>query len=236
MGLVKDVNFLSERRVGSVLPQIKIYNMREVDELIILDISASRNNTNIDFDEIKEFAKHNFIPLTVGGGISKLAHIEELLLIGADKISINSASYTDKKFIKEAVYNFGSQCIVSSIDYKIKNEKRLCHSISGSVNENKNLIEWIETLQSLGVGEFLLTSIDLDGTMKGYDLELLDIIREKVNIPIIISGGCGSYNDMLNSLNSGADAVAASSIFHFTQLTPNGAKSFLHENGIHVRI
>ena len=98
------------------------------------------------------------------------------------------------------------------------------------------MIEWIETLQSLGVGEFLLTSIDLDGTMKGYDLELLDVIREKVNIPIIISGGCGSYNDMLNSLNSGADAVAASSIFHFTQLTPNGAKSFLHENGIHVRI
>ena len=124
MGLVKDLYFKSERRVGSILPQVKIYNMRDVDELIILDVTATLEKNEIDYIEIAELAKYNFVPLTVGGGIKKLKQIENLLSIGADKISLNTISYYDSQFVKDAVRNFGSQCIVGSIDYKlVKNER-----------------------------------------------------------------------------------------------------------------
>ena len=235
MGLVKDVGFKSTRRVGSILPQIKIYNLREVDELIILDITATISKNEIDFNEIAGFAKYNFVPLTVGGGIKKLKQIEKLLSIGADKISINTISYYDDKFIKEAVYNFGSQCIVGSVDYRLIENKRVCFSHSGQINENKDLENWISELEQLGVGELLITPINLDGTMNGYDIEMLEKIRTKVSLPIICSGGCGSYKDMLKAIKAGSDAVAAASIFHFTELTPYGAKLFLSEKNIPIR-
>jgi imidazole glycerol-phosphate synthase subunit HisF len=235
MGLVKDAAFKSERRVGSILPQIKIYNLREVDELIVLDIAATKSKNEIDFNEISELSKYNFIPLTVGGGITKLTQIEKLLSIGADKVCVNTIAYKDCKFIKEAVYNFGSQCIVGSVDYKFIENKRVCFSHSGLINENRYLENWMTELEQLGVGELLVTSIDLDGTMKGYDIEMLESSMNKFNLPIICAGGCGSYKDMLKAIKSGCDAVAAASIFHFTEQTPAGAKSALAAEGVPVR-
>ena len=173
--------------------------------------------------------------IPVSGGIKKLKQIEKLLSIGADKISINTISYYDDKFIKEAVYNFGSQCIVGSIDYRLIENKRICFSHSGQKNENKELENWISELEQLGVGELLITPINLDGTMNGYDIEMLEKIATKVSLPIICSGGCGSYEDMLKAIKAGSDGVAAASIFHFTELTPYGAKLFLSEHNIPIR-
>ena len=235
MGLVKDLSFKSERRVGSVLPQVKVYNMREVDELIILDVNGSLKKNIISVNEVEQFSKFNFVPLTVGGGINRLDQISSLLSVGADKVCINSSAYTDKKFVKSAVNQFGSQCIVGSVDYKNLDGKNICFSHSGQKNENKMLRDWVKEFVDLGIGELLLTSIFHDGRMEGFDLDTIQEIAHIVDIPLIASGGASSYDDFLKSFQVGCDAVAAASIFHFTELTPYGAKQFLKENNVPVR-
>ena len=225
MGLVKDLSFKSERRVGSVLPQVKVYNMREVDELIILDVNGSINEKMIGISEVEQLSRFNFVPLTVGGGIHNLEQISSLLSVGADKVCINSSLYSDKNFVKSAVKTFGSQCIVASIDYKMISGQNICFSHSGHRNQNKLLNDWIVEVEDYGVGEILLTSIDLDGKMTGYDFHTLEMMSSKINIPLIASGGASSYDDFYECFNIGCDAVAAASIFHFTELTPYGAKN-----------
>ena len=235
MGLVKDLSFKSERRVGSVLPQVKVYNMREVDELIILDVNGSLNQNIISINEVEQFSKFNFVPLTVGGGITSLDQISVLLSKGADKVCINSSAYINKKFVKSAVKQFGSQCIVGSVDYKVLDGKNICFSHSGQKNENLVLKDWITELIDLGIGELLLTSIFHDGKMDGFDFHTIKEISQIVDIPLIASGGASSYDDFLKCFQLGCDAVAAASIFHFTELTPHGAKIFLKENNVPVR-
>ena len=235
MGLVKDLAFKSKRRVGSVLPQVKVYNMREVDELIILDVNGSLKKNIISISEVEQFSKFNFVPLTVGGGINSLDQISSLLSVGADKVCINSTAYRDKQFVKSAVNQFGSQCIVGSIDYKILDGKNICFSHSGQKNENLILKDWVIELMDLGIGELLLTSIFHDGKMGGFDLDTIKEIAQIVDVPLIVSGGASSYEDFLKCFVLGCDAVAAASIVHFTELTPNGAKIFLKTNNIPVR-
>ncbi len=236
MGLVKDVSFKSERRVGSVLPQVKIYNMREVDELIILDVNGSINKNIISVNEVEQFSRFNFIPLTVGGGINNLEQISSLLSVGADKVCINTSAYDNKNFVKSAVQTFGAQCIVASIDYRKVNGKNVCFSHSGQKNESITLQNWIKELEDYGVGEILVTSIENDGNMNGYDFDTLAEISKITKIPLIASGGASSYEDFYQCFKIGCDAVAAASIFHFTELTPSGAKKHLNEKNIPVRI
>lgn len=237
VGLVKGVAFNSWRRVDTVLPAIKVYNRREVDELILLDISASADNREPDYKEIEEFSKECFVPFTVGGGIKTIEHIKKLLRSGADKVSINSEAYDNINLIKEASDIFGRQCIVVSIDAKRHDDGNYyCYSHCGRKFINKKAEEWAKTVEANGAGEILITSIENDGTMNGYDLELIKKISDSVDIPVIASGGAGSYEDMYKAINySKADAVAAASIFHFTEQTPKCAKDYLSSKGIPVR-
>lgn len=238
LGLVKGKSFDSWRRVGSLMQAIKVYNMREVDELIFLDITASNNLREPDYELVKDFAYECFMPLTIGGGISNIEHVRKLLKIGADKVSINSAAVLRPELIKEISNEFGSQCVIISIDAKkTKNDFYEVFTHSGSKATGLNAIEWAKTVEKYCAGEILITSIDNDGSMNGYDLELIKSITSEVNIPVIASGGAGNYNDMLEAISiAKASAVAAASIFHFTEQTPLEAKKYLSQNGIPTRI
>ena len=235
-GLVKGVSFDSWRRVGPVLPAIKVYNSREVDELIFVDIMASRKGHSPDQDSLNDFADECFVPLTVGGGITSLSQIVSLLHSGADKISLNSALFDNPNLVNEAAYQFGVQCIVASIDVHRLDDRFICLSHSGTRISQCEPVAWAKELADRGAGEILLTSIDRDGTMQGYDLELIEMVASAINIPVIASGGAGNYQHMIDAVKqAGASAVAAASIFHFTEQTPSGAKSAMSAAGIPVR-
>lgn len=234
-GLVKGIGFDSWRRVGTVLPAIKVYNTREVDELILVDITATMEEREPDYESVTEFSAECFVPLTVGGGIRSMQHITKLLRAGADKISINSAAYDHPELIREASSRFGAQCIVASIDARRLPDGSLqCHSSSKPVDRHP--AAWAAELEKLGAGEILITSIERDGTMQGYDLDLIREVAAAVKIPVIASGGAGSYEHMLQAVrDGGASAVAAASIFHFTQQTPLEAKYHLAAHGVPMR-
>jgi cyclase len=236
-GLVKGVGFDSWRRVGTVLPAIKVYNTREVDELILVDITATDEGRAPDCESVAEFSAECFVPLTVGGGVRTIEHITHLLRAGADKITINTAAYETPELVREAANRFGSQCVVASIDAKRTGEgKYECFSHSGIRPTGKEPEEWAREAESLGAGEILITSIERDGSMLGYDLDLIRRVANAVKIPVIASGGAGEYIHLLAALQQGkASAVAAASIFHFTQQTPREAKQFLAQHGILVR-
>lgn len=236
-GLVKGEGFDSWRQVGTVMPSIKVYNARDVDELILLDITATEENREPDYDSIEEFASECFVPLTYGGGISNLTMIRNVLLAGADKVAINTIAYDNQELVKEAAYKYGSQCIVASIDVrKHSNGHYECYRHCGSQSTGCTPVEWAKKLEKLGVGEILLTSVERDGTMQGYDNALIHSVSSSVNIPVIASGGAGNYEHMLQALKTGhATAVAAASIFHFTEQTPAEAKDYLAQHGVPVR-
>lgn len=237
-GLVKSIRFDSWRRIGSVMQAVKVYNLREVDELVFLDISATPNNRPPDFETVDEIADECFMPLTVGGGVRSVADVRRLLEVGADKVVINTAAVENPELIKLAAQKFGSQCVVVSIDTKQdSNGTYQVWTRAGTQKTGKDPVLWSKEVESLGAGEILLTSIDRDGTMSGYDLDLIQKVTEAVSIPIIASGGAGSYEDMASVLLSGkASAVAAASIFHFTEQTPLEAKRFLASRGLRVRL
>jgi len=237
LGLVKGVSFDSWRRVGTIMPAVKVYNIRQVDELIVLDITASSEGRSPDFTEVREFSTECFVPLTVGGGVRSIEDIKQLLRAGADKVSINTAAYEQPELISEAAERFGSQCVVASIDArKNPDGSYRCMSLSGTHDTGIGAGEWAEKVERLGAGEILITSIDRDGTMEGYDLELIRQITTRVRIPVIASGGAGNYKHMFEALDCGkAAAVAAASIFHFTEQTPLEAKKYLAAHGIPVR-
>lgn len=178
-----------------------------------------------------------FVPLTYGGGVTNIEVIRKLLLSGADKVAINTYAYSEPEFIRECSAHYGSQCIVASIDVK-KNDagNYECFSHCGKKPTGFDPISWAKHLEELGVGEILVTSIERDGSMLGYDTELTKNISTAVSIPVIASGGAGNYEHMLDVIqNGGASAVAAASIFHFTEQTPAEARDYLAENGIPVR-
>lgn len=236
VGLVKGTQFDSWRRVGTVLPAIKVYNTREVDELILVDITATRDGHEPDYDSIVDFTAECFVPLTVGGGVKNVQQIKKLLRAGADKVAINSAAYQTPALIQQAADLFGKQCVVVSIDArKLPDGHYECYSHAGTQATGKQPDEWAKTVESLGAGEILLTSIDLDGTMQGYDLELIRQVTDSVNIPVIAAGGAGSYEDMYQAISVRASAVAAASMFHFTEQTPLEAKKYLAAKGIPMR-
>lgn len=235
-GLVKGIAFDSWRRVGPVLPAIKVYNSREVDELILVDIESTLKSLEPDYQSIKDFAEKCFVPLTVGGGITNESQIQRLLSAGADKVTINSSSYINPKLLDITAKKYGSQCIVASIDVQLVDKKYICMSHSGTKAQEKNLQDWVREVADRGAGEILITSIQNDGTMKGYDYNLLDEVVSSTDIPIIASGGAGTYEHMKIAItNHGVSAVAAASMFHFTEQTPLEAKNYLSKHNISVR-
>ncbi len=236
-GLVKGVGFNSWRRVGSVLPALKVYNTRDVDELVLVDIIASQEEQPPDHESVGDFSDECAVPLTVGGGITELAQIVSLLRAGADKICVNSAAYTRPPLVDQAAARFGSQCVVASIDARRCDDGRYaCFSHAGTRDTGRDPVAWAREMAGRGAGEILLTSIDRDGTMQGYDLDLVARVASAVDVPVIASGGAGNYQHMVDVIQqSGASAVAAASIFHFTEQTPAGAKQALQAAGIPVR-
>ncbi len=235
-GLVKGVAFDSWRRVGTVLPAVKVYNLREVDELIILDITAGMENRPPDFESVAEFSQECFVPLTVGGGITSLSDIKNLLRSGADKVAINTAAFETPDLVDQAAHHFGSQCIVASLDAKAENGRYYCYSACGTRPTGKEVTHQAKEMEKRGAGEILITSIQQDGAMQGYDLNLIRCVSAAVSIPVIASGGAGCFEDFYQAVHAGgASALAAASMFHFTEQTPLGAKQYLQSKGIMVR-
>jgi imidazole glycerol-phosphate synthase subunit HisF len=235
VGLVKGVRFDSWRRVGPVLPAIKVYNARDVDELILLDITASLEGRGPDTSSVADFASACSVPFTVGGGIRSADQISSLLRSGADKIAMNTALYETPDIVDEAARRYGSQCVVASIDAKGTAGRYTCVARAGTVDTGRVPVDVAREAVDRGAGEILITSIDRDGTMTGYDIDLLQQLST-LPVPVIASGGAGSYADLVEAVRAGgASAVAAASMFHFTEQTPAGAKAALHEAGIPVR-
>jgi cyclase len=234
--LIKGKNFNSWRRVSSLIPSVKIYNSRDVDELIFLDISATKNNRLPDEYLIKQLASECSVPLTIGGGITELHQVEHLLASGADKISINTSAFYKKNLVSKIAKKFGSQCVVVSIDVRKIENRYFCFSNSGDKRQSIEPVQWARDVQDMGCGEILLTSIDKEGEMKGYDLDIINQVSSAINIPVIACGGAGNYEHMFDVISmTKVSAVAASSIFHFTELTTTGAKEYLMKKGINVR-
>lgn len=236
-GLVKGVGFDSWRRVGTILPAVRVYNSRDVDELVVMDITATHEARAPDRDSVGEFSDQCFVPLTVGGGIRDLDQIAGLLGAGADKISVNTAACERPEFVTEAAMRFGVQCIVASIDVR---ELELgtygVFSHCGTRPIERDARSWAQELEGRGAGEILLTSIERDGTMRGYDLRLVELVAAAVTIPVIASGGAGTYQHLVEAVrDAGASAVAAASMFHFTEQTPGGAKEAMRAAGLPVR-
>ena len=179
-GLVKGIGFDSGRRVGSVLPAIKVYNNRDVDELMLMDIEAHLTGEGPDVESISDFADACFVPFTVGGGITQVEQIAKLLRAGADKVSINTAACEIPGLVRQAAQRFGAQCIVASIDVRrMPDSSMRCFSRSGTRDTGKHPVSWAKELQDMGAGEILITSISRDGTMRGYDLELIAAVAQR---------------------------------------------------------
>ncbi|RYG39225.1 MAG: imidazole glycerol phosphate synthase subunit HisF [Burkholderiales bacterium] len=236
-GLVKGIGFDSWRRVGPVLPAIKVYNQREVDELILVDITLHDTGDDPDFESVADFGQDCFVPLTVGGGITNIEQVRRLLRAGADKVAVNTAAYASPDLVSAIAARFGVQCVVASIDVRVAEGGGWnCYSNAGTTPTGREVISWVRELEDRGAGEILITSIDRDGTMEGYDLPLIEAVASAVKIPVIASGGAGNYQHMVEAVQqAGASAVAAASIFHFTEQTPAGAKAALATAGIPVR-
>ena len=235
--LVKGHNFNNSRRAGSPITTIKIYDSRDVDEILFFDIQQNKKKeTKIDVEFFKQLTDECSVPITIGGGIKKIFHINDLLFAGADKIAINSELYNNPGLLEEAAKQFGSQTIVVGIDFK-KIEKNFfkCVSCSGEKIQEKDPIEWAIECENRGAGEIVITSVNNDGLMEGYDCEMIEKISSKVKVPIVASGGAGKYEHMVKAVNSGASAIAAASIYHFTHQTPAEAKRYLEKNNILVR-
>ena len=237
VGLVKGIGFDSWRRVGSAMQSVKVYNMREVDELVFLDISATRDGRPPDFDAIDELADECFMPLAVGGGIRTLEDVRRLLQVGADKVVLNTAALENPDLVSQIAHRFGAQCVVVSIDFRGSGERAQVYTRAGSTPAGLHPAEWARSAEFLGAGEILLTSIERDGAMCGYDIETTRQVASAVSIPVIASGGASCYDDMHRVIaEAGVPAVAAASIFHFTQQTPLEAKQYLRDHAVPVRL
>ncbi|AZR74027.1 imidazole glycerol phosphate synthase subunit HisF [Anoxybacter fermentans] len=236
--VVKGVNFKGLVDAGDPVEIAAVYNRMGADELVFLDITATVEGRDTICHVVEEVAAQVFIPLTVGGGIRTVADMKKMLRAGADKVAINSAAVKNPDLITEGARIFGSQCIVVAVDGKKREDGAgwNVYTHGGSRDSGIDLIDWVREVEMRGAGEILLTSIDADGTKKGFDLEMTRAVAEVVNIPVIASGGAGSLNDFVEVLTRGkADAALAASLFHFGELTINQVKAALVKAGVSVR-
>lgn len=236
-GLVKGKQFDSSRVVGSVVQAIRVFNMREVDELVLLDVRATAEDRLPDIEMIDDLADDCCVPFTVGGGIRNIDDVTRLLRAGADKVIINTAALEHPELISRITDRFGCQCVVVSIDCKKLPDGRYeVYTHSGSRPTGIDPVTHALDMEKRGAGEILLTSIDRDGMMEGYDIDLIRSVADAVSVPVIASGGCGTYEHMAQALHEGkATAIAAGAMYQFTQKTPREAKLYLQGKGFPVR-
>ncbi len=235
--VVKGVRFLDLQDAGDPVQVARAYDREGADELCFLDITASHENRAIILDVVARTADQVFMPLTVGGGINKPEDIRKLLQAGADKVSINTGAVNRPEFVREAAERFGSQCIVVAIDAKRVANAWEVFTHGGRNPTGIDAYEWAQRMERYGAGEILLTSMDRDGTKKGYDLELTKAISEGVTLPVIASGGVGNLEHIYEGLTRGrASAALAASIFHYREFSIAECKQYLHQRGLTVRI
>ena len=232
--LVKGQNFINQRKAGSPISTMKIYNSRDVDEIFFFDISQN-NNQSIDTYFIQSITDCVSVPITIGGGIKFIEQMDSLFKSGADKICINSSIYSNPDLINDAAEKFGSQAITISIDVKKINNEYFCFKDNGKINTNKKFLPWLKECVERGAGEILINSIDHDGLMRGYDTKLIELAVQQVTVPVVINGGAGSYEDFYKAHISGASAFAASSMYHFANYTPEQARKYLKERKVNIR-
>lgn len=235
--VVKGVNFVDIKDVGDPVEIARYYNRQGADEITFLDITATHEGRGTMIDVVERTASEIFMPLTVGGGISTVEDFRDLLLAGADKISINSAAVRDKTLIARAADRYGSQCVVVAIDIKKNAEGRYTVVINGGrIDTGIDAIEWALECEKLGAGEILLTSMETDGVGDGYDLTITDTISKLLHIPVIASGGCGKLEHFAELFQkTSADAALVASIFHYHILTIPQVKKYFCDMGIPTR-
>ncbi|MCV2503530.1 MAG: imidazole glycerol phosphate synthase subunit HisF [Neisseriaceae bacterium] len=237
--VVKGINFVDLIDAGDPVQVAQKYNDEGADELTFLDITASSDNRNTILETIEKVAAQIFIPLTVGGGIRSLSDIRNLLNVGADKVSINTSAIQNPDLINQASDFFGKQAIVVAIDAKFNPQKQSweVYTHGGRKETGLNAVLWAKEMEKRGAGELLLTSMDRDGTKNGFDLELTKAITQKVNIPVIASGGVGNIKHLIEGITiGGTDAVLAASIFHFGEVSILDAKKEMQKHNIEVRL
>ena len=235
--VVKGVNFVDLRDAGDPVEQARLYDRQGADELVFLDISATNEGRRTTLDLVGRVADTVFMPLTVGGGIRSVDDMRNLLLAGADKISVNSAAVRDPALLSQGASRFGAQCIVLAIDARRNAKSWEVYVNGGRVPTGIDAVEWAQRGVELGAGEILLTSMDADGTLAGYDVELTRTIAEAVPVPVIASGGAGKTSHFVEVLTQGkADAALAASLFHDGKLRIPALKQELQALGVTVRI
>ncbi len=228
---VKGKGFDSWRSVGQLRQAIRVYEMRQVDEVILLDIAATPEGRGPNIEFVREFAGEFFCPVTVGGGVRTVEHFRALLAAGADKVAINTAAIETPDLIDAAANKFGAQAVTVSIDVSWGQVVTNC----GKTPTGLHPVVWAKEVATRGAGEILLNSVERDGTMQGYDLDLIRDVAKMVSIPVVACGGAGSYEDLRLALEAGAHAVAAGAMWTFTDATPAGAADYLAQHGIPVR-
>ena len=235
--VVKGINFVDLKDAGDPVEQARIYSDNGADEICFLDITASNENRDTIYEVVKETSKRCFVPLTVGGGVRNVDDINKLLNCGADKVSINTAAVQNPSVVIDSSKKFGSQCIVVAIDAKKNNESWEIFTHGGRNSTGIDAVEFAMLMEKNGAGELLVTSMDRDGTQKGYDIDLMSSISSSVNIPVIASGGVGNLDHLAEGIKTGkASAVLAASIFHYGKYSIKEAKEYLDSKGIPVRI
>ena len=236
--VVKGVNFLDLADVSSPVKLAKYYSESGADELVFYDITASAEGRALFTDILTEVASTIFIPLTVGGGINTVADFDRVLKCGADKVSVNSGAIRNPELIREAAQLYGNQCVVLSVDVKRVDGEFRVFAKGGREDTGMEAISWIKKCVAMGAGEVVVNSIDTDGVKGGFDIELLDIVTNTVNVPVIASGGAGSKQDFVDLFNAipTIDAGLAASVFHFGEIKINDLKKELKKNDINVRL
>lgn len=234
--VVKGVKFVGLRDAGDPVEAAQNYDAQGADELTYLDITASVENRGAIIDVVERTADKVFMPLTVGGGVRGEEDIRQLLRAGADKVAINTAAVTNADMIKKAAFRFGTQCIVVAIDAKRSGDGWEVFTHGGRNATGLDAVQWAKKMRDYGAGEILLTSMDMDGTKKGYDIGLTKAVSSAVDIPVIASGGVGTLEHIYEGLeDGGASAALAASIFHFGEYTIGEAKKYLHDRGVPIR-
>ena len=236
--VVKGINFVDLKDAGDPVEQASIYDKGGADEICFLDITASNENRNTIIDVVNKTAEKCFVPLTVGGGVRTIDNIRNLLLAGADKVSINTAAIKDINFVKEASKKFGAQCMVVAVDAKkVSDGKWEIFTHGGREKTGIDAVDFCKKAETNGAGEILLTSMDKDGTKTGYDIDLLNIVTKSISIPVIASGGAGNLAHLYDAIKSGgASAVLAASIFHYGEFTIKETKEYLKSRNVPIRL
>lgn len=234
--LIQSKNFKHTNAVGSAMTAIDFFNTWAIDEIVLLDVTRKKDSRDMFHRDLLELSKRCFVPLSVGGWVQSVDDVRQLLTEGADKVIVNTSALEDETLLPAAAKRFGNQCMVVSIDAKMNADGT--HEVfthRGSTPTGVSAVTWAKKAESMGAGEIFLTSIDRDGSQKGYDLELIESVSAAVDIPVIASGGVGEWEHMAAGIRAGASAVSAANIFHYSDQSTKKAKNYLFKHGIDVR-